>query len=168
MRFVPAQLDGLRVATVADPVAVSRAWALQLLTDAAAAGPPKVLRHGADARPPPEVQRGDLPVGAVGSLQSPRGGAGHRRRRSGPGRPRGPAAPGGPPPFRPPEQPGGRFSERILKGRPQALVEAVEILIRRPEAVRAVLTRFGYTDPDTIGGYLDRDLPVLIQRSGRW
>ena len=31
----PAQLDGARVATVADPVAVSRAWALQLLLDAA-------------------------------------------------------------------------------------------------------------------------------------
>ena len=31
----PRQLDGARVATVADPVAVSRAWALQLLLDAA-------------------------------------------------------------------------------------------------------------------------------------
>ena len=35
------QLDGLRVATVADPVAVSRAWALELLLDAPSGGPPE-------------------------------------------------------------------------------------------------------------------------------
>ena len=35
----PVQLDGLRVATVADPVAVSRAWALQLLLDAPSGDP---------------------------------------------------------------------------------------------------------------------------------
>ena len=99
----PRQLDGLRVATVADPVAVSRAWALQLLTDAAAAGRPKTSTSGLTRVPAPEAQRGDLPVGVGGSLRSPRGGAGHRRRQSGPGRPRGPAAPGGPPPFRPAE-----------------------------------------------------------------
>jgi 4-amino-4-deoxy-L-arabinose transferase-like glycosyltransferase len=47
----------------------------------------------------------------------------------------------------------------LLRQRPEAVPEAVEMLIRRPDAVRAVLTRYGYTDPATIGGYLDRDLP---------
>ena len=58
-----------------------------------------------------------------------------------------------------PGQPGGLFSERLLSARPEALVEAVEILIARPDAVRTVLTRFPYTDPESIGGYLDRGLP---------
>ena len=43
----PRQLDGLRVATVADPVAVSRAWALQVLLEApdlTIPEPPKVHR----------------------------------------------------------------------------------------------------------------------------
>ena len=43
----PRQLDGLRVATVADPVAVSRAWALELLLDAPdpkPKEPPKINR----------------------------------------------------------------------------------------------------------------------------
>ena len=55
-------------------------------------------------------------------------------------------------PFDPPDQ---LASERLLRGRPQALVEAVEILIRRPDDVRTVLTRFGYTDDAVIGGFLD-------------
>ena len=29
-----------------------------------------------------------------------------------------------------------------------------------PDAVRTVLTRYPYTDPKTVGGYLDRDLGV--------
>ena len=37
----PRQLHGLRVVTVADPVAVSRAWALELLVDAPSGGPPE-------------------------------------------------------------------------------------------------------------------------------
>ncbi len=36
----PAQVDGLRLATVADPVAVSRAWGLEILLDAADHSPP--------------------------------------------------------------------------------------------------------------------------------
>ena len=51
------------------------------------------------------------------------------------------------------------FSTDLLKKRPQALLDAVEILCRRPDAVRAVMTRYAYTDPEHIGGYLDRDLP---------
>ena len=57
-----------------------------------------------------------------------------------------------------PGPPEAQFSERLLAARPEALVEAVEILIARPDAVRTVLTRFAYTDPHSIGGYLDRGL----------
>ena len=52
------------------------------------------------------------------------------------------------------------FLDRLLKARPEGLVEGVQILIDRPEAVVRVLTRYGYTDPETIGGFLDRDLPA--------
>jgi 4-amino-4-deoxy-L-arabinose transferase-like glycosyltransferase len=45
----------------------------------------------------------------------------------------------------------------LLRGRPQALTEAVDILIAHPDAIRRVLLRSAYTDPLTIGGDLDRD-----------
>jgi hypothetical protein len=51
------------------------------------------------------------------------------------------------------------FLDRLLKGRPEALVEAVEILIRHTGDVVKVMTRYGYTDPQAVGGFLDRDLP---------
>jgi len=157
----PRQLDGLRVAAVADPVAVSRAWALQLLaagSDSRTAsapgestwGPTQVLRPAvneaifqwARSEPKPLLATAQAVAGGDANPDDP---AVKRlltilRR------------------YDHPNDPWGRFSERLLNARPQALAEAVEILIRRPEAVRAVLTRFGYTDPDTIGGYLDRDL----------
>ena len=172
----PAQLDGLRVATVADPSAVSRAWALQLLADGGDSRPvvppaaPRWVRRfipwmdrfwdvgPAHLRPPGindaifEWARTD-PAGLRASARALA--AGEQRDDD--------------PKVRRlltilarvdrPEKPGGLFSERLLRGRPEALVEAVEILIRRPDAVRTVLTRFGYTDPATIGGFLDRDLP---------
>ena len=40
------------------------------------------------------------------------------------------------------------------------LIEAVEILRTHRDAVVQVMTRYGYTDPEAIGGYLDRDLPA--------
>ena len=46
----------------------------------------------------------------------------------------------------------------LVQGRPKALVEAVEILIAHPNEVRKVMTRSAYTDLDAIGGPLDRDL----------
>ena len=49
-----------------------------------------------------------------------------------------------------------RFSAELLRRRPEALAEAVAILIRRPEEVRKVLTRAGFTDPRWIGGPLDQ------------
>jgi hypothetical protein len=56
------------------------------------------------------------------------------------------------------DPPGHRASARLLRGRPRALLEAVEILIHRLDDVRAVLTRHAYTDEHEIGGFLDRDL----------
>jgi hypothetical protein len=149
----PRQLDGLRVATVADPVAVSRAWALWLLAERGEAveARPRVSLPGVNpaifdwARSRPADLRA-----AAHAIVSGVAGEDDRdvyRLRAVLRR------------FDLPGERGGRFSERLLKARPEALVEAVEILIRRPEAVRTVLTRFGYTDPDTIGGTLDRDLP---------
>jgi hypothetical protein len=153
----PPQLDGLRVATVANPVAVSRAWALQLLTDAP--GPANVSTGWLT-----RVARPQYNEAIFQWARADPSGLRTAARTIAAGNP----DPGDPAVqrlltllrrFDHPKERGGRFSERVLKGRPQALVEAVEILIRRPEAVQAVLTRFGYTDPDTIGGYLDRDLP---------
>jgi hypothetical protein len=149
----PCQLDGLRVATVADPVAVSRAWALWLLAERGgfAEARPRVSLPGFNqaifdwARSDPDRLRAAARAIASGDPRAGESDGSRLRailRR-----------------FDQPGERGGRFSERLVKGRPEALVEAVEILIRHPEAVRTVLTRFGYTDPDTVGGTLDRDLP---------
>jgi hypothetical protein len=43
--------------------------------------------------------------------------------------------------------------------RPEALVEAIGMLNAHRDDVVRVMTRYGYIDPRTIGGYLDRDLP---------
>jgi hypothetical protein len=56
------------------------------------------------------------------------------------------------------DAPGRLSSERLLRGRPEALIEAVEILINRPSDVRAVMTRFPFTDDGSINGFLDQDL----------
>ena len=173
----PPQLDGLRVATVADPVAVSRAWALQLLADGPGRPPRRVAARpevGPSSRPlaRPVLGRGaDAGRRRPASTRPSSPGRGPTRRpsRRGAADRRAAIEPASDDPdarrllailrrYDQPRQPGGRLSRRLLNARPEALVEAVEILIRRPDAVRAVLTRPGYTDPATIGGYLDRDL----------
>jgi hypothetical protein len=165
----PRQLDGLRVATVADPVAVSRAWALFLLAGAGegrsrvvagqAPRPPGLLRRvpllgrfwgeGLVLAPSPRANEEALawaqddPEGLRAEARAVVAGSpGGERLRAILMRFDGPA----------PEQ---RFAAILLRARPDAVLEAVEILIRRPEAVRTVLTRFGFTDPDAVGGYLD-------------
>ncbi len=50
-------------------------------------------------------------------------------------------------------------TDQLLRIRPEALVESIQILNAHREEVVKVMTRYGYTDPSTIGGYLDRDLP---------
>jgi hypothetical protein len=51
------------------------------------------------------------------------------------------------------------YAAELLHARPLALVEAVQILNAHRGEVARVLLRPGYTEPSTIGGYLDRDLP---------
>jgi 4-amino-4-deoxy-L-arabinose transferase-like glycosyltransferase len=151
----PRQLDGLRVATVADPVAVSRAWALELLLDAPDPKPKeenKVNRLTLNqktlewARTDPqrflaaakfvadhhgEVKDEDARRLVDLVIMQPNPKAVETRR---------------------------FLLDRLLKARPKALVEAAQVLINDPAAVVHVLTRYGYTDPRAIGGYLDREL----------
>jgi 4-amino-4-deoxy-L-arabinose transferase-like glycosyltransferase len=179
----PAQLDRLRVVTVDSPEAVSRAWALDALTRGAGTvevvrapswvrespwlrwlgrfwgqgvtkGPPLVVdeRIFTWARTDPEGLRASARAIAAGGPIEPDSGAARLRayldRRV-----------------------GARDEDRldwrtmyVLRNRPEALVEAVEILIALPDAVRAVLLRGGYTDEATIGGFLDRD--VVARKPG--
>lgn len=187
----PRQLDGARVATVADPVAVSRAWALFVL-----------LESGDRSRPPPPaspawVRRyvpwlarlwGDgllVEYDAEGrprrinvhrlatnqavlewSRKDPEGLlAAARHLAAAAGRPAG-------------EHEGARrlyslitdedpkdrqvrheMARQLLAARPEALVEGVRILNAHRDEVVRIMTRYAYTDPTRVGGYLDRDLP---------
>jgi hypothetical protein len=179
----PGQLGGLRVATVADPVAASRAWALQLLTDAPYRGeeppapvPPLVRRFApwlgrlwgeGLVRAKPLTLNEPVFAWARDDPEGLRRAARRivERARAGPGRVGDLAARLGDPDaerlyeaLTRYDRGGGTFAADLLRRRPEALAEAVEILARRPEAVRAVLGRYGFTDPDRVGGYLDRDL----------
>jgi hypothetical protein len=171
----PRQLDGLRVATVAAPEAVARAWALQLLADARDTDPP-------DSSSAPEWVHRHAPW--LGRFWGEGVTRVHRLRVNEPLFDWAQTDPKGLRTaaravaeerlidkdqdarrllamlsrYDQPSRPGGRFAERLLKARPQALVEAVAIVIEHPDAVRTVLTRCPYTDPKRIGGYLDRDL----------
>jgi len=151
----PRQLDGLRVATVADPVAVSRAWALELLLDAPDPKPketPKVNRLTLNqkildwARTDPQGFR------AAAHFVAAHHGAGEDK---------GARRLVDLVTFQPnPKAVETRrfLLDRLLRTRPKALVEAAQVLIKDPAAVVHVLTRYGYTDPRAIGGYLDRNL----------
>jgi hypothetical protein len=168
----PRQLDGLRVATVADPNSVARAWALELLLDSPSGGPseppsaPAVVREytpalawfwgdGVPRSPRLNIDRRSLdwaqtdPDGlraaatAILARDVPPGGGASKllamlKRHDAL------------------DPPGQRASERLLRGRPEALLEAVEILISRGAQVSAILSSFPYTDPESIGGFLDR------------
>jgi hypothetical protein len=174
----PVQVDGLRLVTVADPVAVSRAWALQVLldaTDKSRPDPPSA---------PPWVQEYAPPLGRLwgdglekihrltlnqsilkwarddpqGLLDAARFLAARKKAEGDPGARRlvGLILDDPTPKVVQTRQ---LFLDRLLKGRPEALVEAVEILIRHTDEVAKVMTWYGYTDPQTIGGFLDRNLP---------
>jgi len=175
----PRQLGGLRVVTVASPETAIRAWALDILTRGPAgdrlpaseapdwARSTSLLRplarfwgEGLTPGPPLAIDRsilawarndpGGLRIAAKAIAEHPNSGRSRTNstaaklrtfldRRVG-------------------DKPDDRLDWRttiLLKGRPQALVEAVQILIDRPEAVEAALLRPTYTDPDSVGGYLD-------------
>ncbi|WZO95900.1 glycosyltransferase family 39 protein [Isosphaeraceae bacterium EP7] len=170
----PAQLDGARVAAVMGPKAVSRAVALQLLLDtpgrpdprppawAAALGPlgrfwgvgvsvlpvPGVIEEVIDwARTDPAGLR--LAAREVSTRK--------------PAEQLGPDAARLARVFGRYDQPGTSYSGNLLNSRPEVLVEAVEILIARPDAVRAVLRRPTYSDPSDFGGNLDAGLSPDVQ-----
>ena len=154
----PRQLDGLRVVTVADPVAVSRAWALELLLDAPdpiPADPPKVRRLMLNksildwASTDPQGLREAARFLADHKRNGAEGNAGAQRLISLVVSDRNPRT----------VEIRQFLLDRLLKARPEALVEAVGILIDHRQAVSSVMTRYGYTDPESVGGYLDRDLP---------
>jgi hypothetical protein len=171
----PRQLAGLRVATVADPVAVSRAWALQLLLDAPSGGAPESPRapawvrshapslawfwgDGVPRSKPLNIHGRTLewagrdPEGlraAARALVARRTSRDERAARLRSILKR----------HDPLDPPGQLASERLLRGRPQALLEAVEVLITRADDLRTVLTRHPYTDEAMIRGFLDRGLP---------
>ena len=112
-----------------------------------AAGP--LLGRRADEDPPPGAQPGCPRLGSHAILRScsrPRG-TSPRTRTPAMTRP-----PGGWSGWSLQSQSQGRrdppfFLDRLLKARPEALVEAVQILIDHPEDVVKVMTRYGYTDP---------------------
>jgi hypothetical protein len=170
----PRQLDGGRVLTVADPVTVSRAWALSLLAaseeivTAPSDQSPGWLRRSLPflgrfwgdgvSRPPRPAVNEDLfkwardepavLLAAASALAERRGvDSDPARRRLKEML------------WRYPRKRPGMFASALLRARPEAIVEAVKIVINHPDAVRTVLTREPYTDPELIGGTLDRDLP---------
>ena len=50
------------------------------------------------------------------------------------------------------------YTKELIHARPHALVEAIQMLIAHREEIERVLLHYGYSDPNAIGGYLDRDL----------
>jgi hypothetical protein len=172
------QVDGLRLVTVADPVAASRAWALQVLLDATDRSwpdPPfapvwiqKYLpvlgRFWGDGLE--KIHRLTLNQEVLawarrdpqGLLQAARFLAAHKRVNDDPGAQRLVRLITDDPIAKTIET-RQFFLDRLLKARPEGLVEGVEILIHHTNEVVKVMTRYGYTDPHTVGGFLDRDLP---------
>jgi 4-amino-4-deoxy-L-arabinose transferase-like glycosyltransferase len=177
----PRQLGGARVVTVADPKAAARALALQLLLDRPDRSPPEppsapewvrryapfLARFWGDGLV--KIRRLTVNDELLDWARSDPDGL-RAAARSIADWARAQPSPNGRPAF--PDDPGARrlyamltffddqgaFSADLLRKDPHALVDAVEIIARRPDAVRRVLTHAAFTDPGTIGGYLDRDL----------
>jgi hypothetical protein len=171
----PPQLGGAQVAAVADPVAVSRAYALKTLLDAADTGwpqPPQAPGWVREYVPPLARLWGDglikpkrLTVNQqildwsrtnpAGLLAAARHLAAHRSVQDNADAKKllriltGDVNPQGAQHY---------LLQQVLERRPEALVEAVQIINARRGDVVKVMTRQGYTDPDSIGGFLDRDL----------
>ncbi len=173
--LTPRQLDGLRVASVYDPQAVGRAWALQLLAGTGRTAPPEppATPEWVRQRVPwlgrfwgeglDEVRPRDVDETIFNWAEDDPDGLRAAARWLADGRP-------------PSDHPGaarlmallsryddpssGRdYSAMLLRNRPEAIFEAALILIARGEAVRRALLHPGYRDPEVFGGFLDRDLP---------
>jgi hypothetical protein len=172
----PGQLDGLRVLTIADPDAATRAWALSLLLDRPADAPrvpsaPAPLPHwlrrvapwlgrfwgeGLTLVPPLGINRPLLSWAASdpdGLRAAARIIAARPSQRSQDARARRLMAE-----LTARDGPEGFSSRVLLQARPEAVIEAVEIIIARSDSLRAVMLRYPFTDPRLIGGYLDENL----------
>jgi hypothetical protein len=178
----PRHLDGAQVAAVADPVAVSRAWALQLLLDA-----PDLSRPDPPAAPlwvqhyAPWLARfwGDglekahrLAINQAildwsrsdpeGLLAAARSLSANEPINERPDMERLMRLVGvDPNAERPP--PRRDLWDQLLEARPRALVEAVQMINDHRDEIVAVMTRYGYTDNRWIGGFLDRDLDPSVE-----
>ncbi|HKI19640.1 MAG TPA: glycosyltransferase family 39 protein [Isosphaeraceae bacterium] len=173
----PRQLDGAQVAAVADPVAVSRAWALQLLLDAPDLRPPDppaapfwvrthapwLARFWGDGLVKPHrltVNQAVLNWSRTdpdGLLAAARKIAANESIENDAKAQRLMVLLVGEPNSKVPSV-RRDLLDQLLEARPRALVEAVEIINNRRDDVVTVMTRYGYTDHRSIGGYLDRDL----------
>ncbi len=180
----PEQLAGARVLTVADPIAVARAWALSRLLDAGDHDPPdppnapawvrndapwlaRFWGDGLETIPRLKLNQSALTWSRddpAGMLAAARALVAARLRRS----------------TNAPESldPGARrllrimtadltpaavkfrqeLVDQVLEARPEAFIEAVEILNAHRQEVAAIMTRPGYTDVEAGAGFLDRDL----------
>jgi hypothetical protein len=176
----PHQLDDARVASVADPVAVSRAWALQLLLDAPdrsrpdpPAAPnwvreyaPWLARFWGDglmkakhlalnqdvlawSRSDPEGLLAAAKEVATNRTHRPSSGAQRLMDLLTDSNRHGPRA---------------IRTQVLLDERPEALVEAIQILNGHRDQIVKVMSRYGYTDPRALGGYLDRDLATVVDK----
>jgi hypothetical protein len=173
----PPQLGGARAATVADPIAVSRAWALRTLLDAPdlSGEEPPAAPHwvrdyvpwlarfwgdGLDKARRLTLNQAildwsrDDPQGLLAAAQAL---AGRKSIQPDAKAQRLLAL------LTTESDPKGLqvrhyLTERLLEIRPVALVEGVQMLLAHRQAIESVMTRYGYTDPESIGGFIDRDL----------
>ena len=173
----PRQLGGLRVVTVDDPKTTGRAWALWLLVD----GSPSVRPEPEPPAAPGWVRSALPPLarfwgeGVTKARPLRVNEAAFAWARSDPDSlraaakvlaDRGPAPPGSDAArlrallSRHDDRVRGIFPlQSLLRSDPAALSDAVAILIDRPDAVRTILTRYAYTDPASVGGPIDSNLP---------
>ena len=169
----PRQLGGVRVASVVDPVAVSRAYALAGLAGASEDRPvPEPEAPGWVSAYVPalgrlwgvgqkETKRASIAEPAfawaeadpAGFLDAARALARRGDKTDDPGAKRLLGL------IRDNEANRGNWlSHVVLRARPGAFAEAAAMLVAHPEAVREAVTRASYVDPEALGGYLDRDL----------
>jgi 4-amino-4-deoxy-L-arabinose transferase-like glycosyltransferase len=180
----PTQLAGAQVAAVADPVAVSRAYALKTLLDAGdltkpppPAAPAWVREHvpwlsrlwgDGLIRPKkltvnPQIlewSRSD-PAGLLAAAQRI---AARRPDERDENARRLMDIMTAEPNLHGPRH---YLVEQVLDRRPEALVEAIQIVNAHRDEVVKVMTRQAYTDLPSIGGYLDRDLPTFATISAQ-
>jgi Dolichyl-phosphate-mannose-protein mannosyltransferase len=176
----PHQLDGARVATVNDPIAVSRAWGLFLLLEAPdsrrpspPATPEWIVTYApwlarlwgdglikADAtvinQPVLDWSRSDPPGLVAATRDLAAGGPIEENERA---RRLQALLTNGRSQRSAMER--QELLKQLLSSRPQGLVEAAQILNGHRDQVVTIMSRSGYADPNRLGGYLDRDLPEV-------